>query len=381
MNIPNTMKMNAATRLTEKSRCATAAGATIRSVAGDAPPGRIAGAALVTASRLRVAKASSPSAPSSVGSGVAGSRVWIVATTERPGPERDLFQHFLGERDAHRDPLDDLGEVAGRVVRRQQRELRAGGRGNRRHHALDHLAVERVDGDVDLLSRLDVRELGFLEIGVDVRSVERHKRHQPGSRLHEVSDLSRLVADGSVEGREHAGEGKIALRHRLSGHEFVALARGLVLLRLEHIEIGLCAVERRGGRRLARLGGGQGGDGAVAVGGRLLETLLRAVIGLRELERAVIFQGGPLDVRLSALDLRRRRIDLSPGLGDDRALGLDLAGEAGDGRVLGADARPRRVDARSDSRHRRSQRAGRPCGRPGCPPPEPRSGGPSPWRR
>jgi hypothetical protein len=49
MNIPNTMKMNAATRRAEKLRCATAAGATIRSVAGDAPPGRIAGAALVTA--------------------------------------------------------------------------------------------------------------------------------------------------------------------------------------------------------------------------------------------------------------------------------------------------------------------------------------------
>ena len=255
--------------------------------------------------RLRVAKASSPSAPSSVGFGGAGSRVWTVATTERPGPERDLFQHLLGEGDAHRDPLDDLGEVAGRVVRRQQRELRAGGRGDRRHHALDHLAVERVDGDIDLLPRLDVRELGFLEVGVDIGSVERHERHQPGSRLHQVADLSRLVADGSVERRDDAGERKIALRHRRARHEFVALARGLVLLRLEHIEIGLCAVERRGGRRLARLGGGQGGDGAVAVGGRLLETLLRAEIGLRELERAVIFQGGPLDVGLGALDLRR----------------------------------------------------------------------------
>ena len=49
MNIPNTMKMKAATRRAEKLRCATAAGATIRSVAGDAPPGRIATAALVTA--------------------------------------------------------------------------------------------------------------------------------------------------------------------------------------------------------------------------------------------------------------------------------------------------------------------------------------------
>jgi hypothetical protein len=49
MNIPNTMKTKAATRLSEKSRCATAAGATTRSVAGAAPPGRIAATALVTA--------------------------------------------------------------------------------------------------------------------------------------------------------------------------------------------------------------------------------------------------------------------------------------------------------------------------------------------
>src|SRR5580704_9267599 len=57
-----------------------------------------------------------------------------------------------------------------------------------------------------------------------------------------------------------------------------------------------------------------------------------------------MLQGGSLDVRRSALSLRRRRIDLGSGLGDDRALGVDLASEAGDGRVLGANARPSRVD-------------------------------------
>ena len=86
----------------------------------------------------------------------------------------------------------------------------------------------------------------------------------------------------------------------------MALARGLVFLGLEHIEIGLCAVQRRDSRRLARLGGGQGGDGAVTVGSRLLETLLRAEICLRELERAIIFQSGPLDLGLGALLLSRR---------------------------------------------------------------------------
>ena len=99
------------------------------------------------------------------------------------------------------------------------------------------------------------------------------------------------------------------------------------------------------GRGLAGLGGGQGGDGAVAVGGGLLKTLLRAEIGLRELERAVIFQSAARSTSASALlTWARRRIDLGLGLRDDRALGVDLAGEAGDGRVLRADARSGRVD-------------------------------------
>src|SRR6202035_2014722 len=107
---------------------------------------------------------------------------------------------------------------------------------------------------------------------------------------------------------------KIALRHLQGGHELVALARGLVLLGLEHIEIGLCAIQRRHSRRLTRLGGSQGRDGAVAVSSRLLKTLLRAKVCLRELERAIIFQSGPLDLGLGALLLSRRRIDLSPSL-------------------------------------------------------------------
>ena len=155
---------------------------------------------------------------------------------------------------------------------------------------------------------------------------------------------SRLVADGSIERREHAGERKIALRHRQRRYEFRALTRGLVLLRLEHIEIGLCAIERRAGRGPAGLGGGQGGDGAVPVGGGLLKTLLRAEIGLRKLERAVIFEARPLDVGRGALDLRGRGIDLGFGLRDDSALGVDLAGEPGDGCVLSADACSGRVD-------------------------------------
>ena len=145
-------------------------------------------------------------------------------------------------------------------------------------------------------------------------------------------------------GREHAGEGKIALRHLQGGHELVALARGLVFLGLEHIEIGLGAFKRGGCRRLGGVAGGERRDRAVAVGGRLFEPLLGAEIRLRELIRAVIFESGTLNVGLGAPHLRGRGGDLRLSLGDDRRLCVDLPGEAGDGRVLGADARPRCVD-------------------------------------
>ena len=337
------MKMNAASRFSENCGTATP-GRGMRAGSTCAPCGRPDRERVAHGLTFLVANASSPSAPSSVGFGASGSRVWTVATTERPGRSGDFLQHLLGERDAHGDTLHDLGEIAGRVVRRQQRELRARGRRNRRHHALDDPPVERVDGDVDLLPGPDVGELGLLEVGVDVRIVQRHERHQPGSRLHELPDLGRLVADDPVEGSDHAREREIAFRHDQSRNEFVALARSLVFLGLEHIEIGLGAFQRRGRRGLARLGGGKRGGGAIAVGGRLLEALLRAEIRLRKFVGAVVFQRGALDVGLRALLLRRRGGDLRLGLGDDRALGVDLPGEAGDGRVLGADARSGRVD-------------------------------------
>ena len=66
-------------------------------MAGDDPPGRIAATASLTAWRFCVAKASSPSAPSSVGFGWSGSRVWTVATTERPGRSVTSFSTSSGK--------------------------------------------------------------------------------------------------------------------------------------------------------------------------------------------------------------------------------------------------------------------------------------------
>ena len=56
------------------------------------------------------------------------------------------------EHDLHRDALDDLGEVAGRVVGRQQGEFLAAGRGDAVDMAFDLDARKHVDLDLDLLA-------------------------------------------------------------------------------------------------------------------------------------------------------------------------------------------------------------------------------------
>src|ERR1700719_515433 len=56
-----------------------------------------------------------------------------------------------------RDPLHDFGEIAGRIVRREQAELRAA----RRRDAVD----DRVDADLGQLTDRDMGQLGFLVVG------------------------------------------------------------------------------------------------------------------------------------------------------------------------------------------------------------------------
>src|SRR6476661_7226863 len=49
------------------------------------------------------------------------------------------------EIDSHRHALHHLDEIAGGVLRRQDRELRPGARAQRTHRALEHMTGERVD--------------------------------------------------------------------------------------------------------------------------------------------------------------------------------------------------------------------------------------------
>src|SRR5262252_5309558 len=81
----------------------------------------------------------------------------------QPAAERALVEH-----DLHWHALHDLGEVAGGIVGRQQRELPPAGRGQALDMAADRQAREGVDLDGDGLARPHRGELRLLVVGHDI---------------------------------------------------------------------------------------------------------------------------------------------------------------------------------------------------------------------
>ena len=71
------------------------------------------------------------------------------------------------EHNLHRDSLDDLGEVTGRVVRRQKGKLRSAGGGDLCHFPVQHYSGKGVDPDVGGISLSDVGELRLLIVRLD----------------------------------------------------------------------------------------------------------------------------------------------------------------------------------------------------------------------
>src|ERR1700737_1303111 len=76
---------------------------------------------------------------------------------------RDIFRHA----NANRKPLHDLGEVAGGVIRRQQREHRAGRRRDAVDDAGELAMAVGVHRDRHRLAWTDALELRLLEVGID----------------------------------------------------------------------------------------------------------------------------------------------------------------------------------------------------------------------
>ena len=157
---------------------------------------------------------------------------------------------------------------------------------------------------------LQPRELRLLEVRVDEDVGQRHQRRDALADLHEIAELHGAVADHAVDRRLDLGECQIALGLGQSRLEFGERARRLLLLRLQHTDLRLRAVDR--GCRV-----GHRRHGLVAIGDRLLKRLPAGELLAGQRLLAVVFG---LHAHLRGL----RRDKLRLGLLDRRLLRHDL---------------------------------------------------------
>src|SRR6266850_1843867 len=141
------------------------------------------------------------------------------------------------ELNADWDTLDHFGEIAGGVVRRQQRELRTTRRRDPLDAAVQFFVRETVDGDIDRLARLYPRELRFLVIGhhIDVR--QRHDIDQVAADIDVVARLHLPLAGNTIKRRHDLGVAEPELgcgQRRLSALE---IGGALLLSSRQHFEL------------------------------------------------------------------------------------------------------------------------------------------------
>src|SRR3954454_21174678 len=149
------------------------------------------------------------------------------------------------DRDPNRHPLPHLDPIAARILRRQNRELRAGAGTDAGDVANDVEAGIGVDLDPGALADIHVAEVGLLVIGLDIggpapdQGDDRHAGDRGGADLEPVG-----LADDSVGGGADLGPRKVEQRLLAGG------SRGLD----RRLVAGAAAAKRR-------LGGGRGGAG------------------------------------------------------------------------------------------------------------------------
>jgi hypothetical protein len=113
------------------------------------------------------------------------------------------------ERDADRDALNDLGKVAGGVLRRDHAEDRPGARCQAEDMAVEDLARPHVGDHRRWLPRLHMRQLILLEIRVDPEPVRGGDAQQVSAAGDIGADLPGPVADIAVDRRADLGVAEI----------------------------------------------------------------------------------------------------------------------------------------------------------------------------
>ena len=128
-----------------------------------------------------------------------------------PGPSGEADRVEVIEHDLHGNALDDLYEVAGRVLRRQHGKALAGAALDRLDMACEPTCRIAVDLHVHGLTHAHPGQLGLLEVGRDSEPVG-HDGHQLRAGLCVITDRHRPVRDVPVDRGHDPCIGDLKLR-------------------------------------------------------------------------------------------------------------------------------------------------------------------------
>ena len=123
-----------------------------------------------------------------------------VGDDRQADEQRGLVRIVVGQLDANRQPLDDLHEVAGGVLRREQSQRLAGPHGEAGDAALVLApAAVHVHLAAHPMADAQVRQLSLLEVGIDPDLRERADGHQALPRLDVVAGVDVAAGHHAVD--------------------------------------------------------------------------------------------------------------------------------------------------------------------------------------
>ena len=136
-----------------------------------------------------------------------------VGVDRKADEERQLVRIVIHQIDPHRQPLHDFHEIARRILRRQQRQRRAGAHREAGDAALELLlAAVHVHLQIHALADAQIAKLRFLEIRIDPDVAQRADRHQALADLHVVAGIHVAARDDAVDLRDDRAVAQIELR-------------------------------------------------------------------------------------------------------------------------------------------------------------------------
>src|SRR6266478_8732066 len=176
--------------------------------------------------------------PASLLSAIRACLVGMNSGFYRHSRQQALQQRLsLVELDANRDALDHLGEIAGGIVGRQQRELRSAGGRYSLDAAMQLLVREGVDCDVNGLTWLNPRELCLLVVGDHVHTWQRHDIDEIASDVDVVTWLNLPFAYDAIERRDDLGVAKPEPGRGQRGLGALQVRRTLLLGPGQHLDL------------------------------------------------------------------------------------------------------------------------------------------------